>query len=73
MIRPRERKHFEAIALAEAEAAQQSIEAAARRTPGENIEIGFALSAFATSFGGEIDRPEEVSPAHCWRTRSAET
>jgi len=71
MITPRERRHFEAIGRAEAEQARHSIEAAAGRTPGENIELGFALAEFARSFGGEIYRTEKVSLASCWRAHSA--
>ncbi|MFN8626675.1 MAG: hypothetical protein U0587_11955 [Candidatus Binatia bacterium] len=47
----------------------ESIRVAARRTPGENIALGFELAAFAVAFGGDISHAEEIPPIRLWRAR----
>jgi hypothetical protein len=64
-----DREHFRRIAEAEAELNREAIRDCAARTPGANIALGFALSAFATAFGADLSRPDEVSPASLWRER----
>jgi hypothetical protein len=70
VIKASDRRHLEQIARAEEQLAADSIRAAASRSPGENIEIGFGLAEFAASFGGEIYRPDEVPLAAVWRMLS---
>jgi hypothetical protein len=65
----RDRGHFDRIAAAEREAERESIEAAAARSPGENVELGIALSDFAAAFGGDTTSPDDVAPASLWRAR----
>jgi hypothetical protein len=69
VVSSRDRRHFAQIASAEKGLESESIAVAARRSPGENIEIGLELSEFAAAFGGEIDQPDQISPARVWRER----
>ncbi len=52
-----EREHFRRIAAQEAALSAAALEASARRSPGENLEEGLALSDFALAFGGTTTRP----------------
>lgn len=54
----------------ENELARESIQAAATRAPGKNIALGLELGEFAAAFGGDLTRPDEISPASLWRDRS---
>jgi hypothetical protein len=65
----RDRGHFDRIAAAEREAERESIEAAAARSPGENVELGLELSDFAAAFGGDTSSPDDVAPVRLWRAR----
>ena len=47
MVSEKDRAHFQCIAEAEAELNEEAVRAAARRPPGHNIALGFALSEFA--------------------------
>lgn len=70
MASDRDRAHFERIAEAEAELNSESLRQDARRTPGDNIERGLALSEFAAAFAGDLSRPDEVAPAALWAVRA---
>ena len=64
MVTERERQHFRRIADAERELNREAVHRTARRPPGQNIEAGFELSAFAAAFGGVIEKlGDKVSPA----------
>ena len=67
MVSVEDREHFRRIAEAEADLDRESIRAAAARSPGENIALGLELSEFASAFGGDLSRPDEVAPACLWR------
>lgn len=69
MVTEHDREHFRRIAAIEVELNREAIHAAAARPPGDNIVLGFDLSAFAASFGGDISHPDEVPPIHLWRER----
>ena len=71
MVSAQDREHFRCLAEREAELNRDAIRESAARTPGENIALGFALSEFASAFGGDLSRPDEVSPAALWRERVA--
>ena len=71
MVSAKDREHFRRIAEAEAELNREAIRESAARTPGDNIALGFALSAFAAAFGADLSRPDEVSPARLWHERTA--
>jgi hypothetical protein len=73
MVSERDREHFRRLAAAEAEFNQESMRECAARGPGENIALGFALSAFAAAFAGDQSRPEEIAPAALWRQRHGRT
>ena len=70
MVSDSDRDHFRRIAEAEARFNRAAVRACAARTPGANIALGFALSAFATAFGADLSRPDEASPARRWRERT---
>jgi hypothetical protein len=63
----RMRRWRESIARGMEEKRIESVARAAARTPGENIEAAFAMTAWASTFAGSMDRDEEVSPASIWR------
>ncbi len=47
---------------------REAVAEAARRSPGENIEIGLALGDFALAIAQhDAPRPEEVAPAQLWK------
>jgi hypothetical protein len=69
MLSEKDRAHFRCIAEAEAELDEEALRAAARRSPGDNIALGFALSEFAAAFGGDVSHPDEVPLIDLWRTR----
>lgn len=69
MVSEKDREHFRRIAAIEAELNDESIRAAALRTPGENITLGLELSAFAASFGGDLSHPDEPPLIQLWRAR----
>ncbi len=69
MVSERARAHFRCIAEAEAELNAESLRHDAEQSPGDNILRGLELSEFATAFGADLSRPDEVSPAALWRTR----
>jgi len=70
MVSAKDREHFRRLAELEGELNREAIRESAARTPGENIALGFALSEFATAFGADLSRPDEVSPARLWRERA---
>lgn len=70
MVSEHDREHFRRIAECEAELNDEAIEAAARRSPGENIALGLELSEFAAAFGGDVSHPDEVPPIQLWRARA---
>ncbi len=70
VVSEKDRAHFRRIAEAEAELNRDAVRDAAVCEPGVNIALGIALSEFAASFGGDLSRPEEVSPAGLWRART---
>jgi len=69
MVSEEDRQHFRRIAEVEAELNREAIRASAARTPGENIALGLALSAFAAAFGGDLSHPDDVPPISLWRVR----
>jgi len=69
MVSEKDRAHFQCIAEAEAELNEEAVRAAARRPPGDNIALGFALSEFAAAFGGDLSHPDEVPLIQLWRAR----
>ena len=69
VVSEKERTHFRRIAAAEDDLNRESLARDARRSPGVNIALGLALSEFATTFGADLSRPDEVSPASLWRSR----
>jgi hypothetical protein len=71
MVSAKDREHFRRIAEAELELNRESVRESAARSPGENIALGFALSEFGASFGADLFRPDEVSPASLWRERTS--
>lgn len=77
MASEREREHFQRIAEAEAALNAESLREDARRTPGDNILRGLALSEFASGFAEDLSRPDEIAPAALWgmrgRRRRAQT
>jgi hypothetical protein len=72
MVTDRDREHFRVIAAAEAELNREAICAAAARPPGDNIVLGFELSAFAASFGGDLSHSDEPAPIQLWRARRSD-
>lgn len=69
MVSESARAHFRCIAEAEAELNAESLRLDAEQSPGDNILRGLELSEFATAFGADLSRPDEVSPASLWRAR----
>ncbi len=69
MVTEKDREHFRRIAAIEAELNDEAVRAAARRSPGDNIALGFELSEFAAAFGGDVSHPDEVPPIQLWRAR----
>ena len=69
MVSEKDREHFRRLAAIEAELNEEAIRAAAMRTPGENIALGFELSEFAAAFGGDVTHEDEVPLIHLWRAR----
>jgi len=69
MVSEEDRQHFRRIAEVEAELNREAIRGSAARTPGENIALGLALSAFAAAFGGDLSHPDDVRPISLWRVR----
>jgi len=69
MVSDKDREHFRRIAAIEAELNDEAVRAAASRSPGDNIALGFDLSEFAAAFGGDRSHPDEVPPIQLWRNR----
>jgi len=69
MVSDTDREHFRRIAAIEAQLNDEALRAAALRTPGESIVLGFALSEFAAAFGGDLTHEDEVPLIHLWRAR----
>ena len=69
MVSDNDREHFRRIAAIEAQLNDEALRAAALRTPGESIALGFALSEFAAAFGGDVTHEDEVPLIHLWRAR----
>lgn len=61
------RRWRDSIAQAMEEKRLESVARAAARTPGENIEAAFRLTASASMSSGSLDRDEEVPPVVIWR------
>ena len=67
--RARMQRWRQSIAAGEEQNRLDAIAQAARRTPGENIEAGFALTEFISTFAGSLEREDEVAPSALWRKR----
>jgi hypothetical protein len=69
MVSEKDREHFRRIAAIEAQLSDEAVRRAAARSPGDNIALGFELSEFAASFGGDVSHLDEVPPIQLWRAR----
>jgi hypothetical protein len=67
VVSDKDHAHFRRIAAIEAELNDEAVALAARWSPGENIALGFELSAFAAMFGGDVSHPDETPPVSLWR------
>ena len=63
----KERVWLKSIANGMAELNREAIHRAARRSPGENIEVGLDLSELASAIATHLERPDEVPPVSIWR------
>ena len=69
MVSEKDRAHFRRIAAIEESLNDDAARAAAARSPGENIALGFELSEFAAGFGGDMSHPDPVPLIRLWRAR----
>lgn len=65
--RERLRRWRQSIAAGEVAAREEAIARAARRSPGENVEIAIDLSEFVSTYAASLERDEEVAPIALWR------
>jgi hypothetical protein len=72
MSEPSSNRRWSVIAEGMARLERESIERAARASPGENIEAALALSSLVLRSQSDFERPAPVSLVALWKARRRE-